>query len=332
MRLRWEEFGGNAYLELAAEAIRRTQRPLTPLEMLEVAQASGIMPTHLFGATMHKTLAARLSEHIRKYSQRSEFFRTAPATYYLHSLASDPNTPEEFRKVYIGNIRSKAIRKENVLVAPKEELQRRIYGEYVVFDEEYFAEMYKTICRFVDRRSAEDDDGLKQFVTFTLVIRGTKLLIYRRGKFTTTSERLQGQLSVGFGGHVNDQDFNLFSVGANAFRANAARELQEELFLDDYYREQYEAMERANVLGYINVDDSPDAEHHIAVLIAFEHKDDSVPKKGELSINQLEWLDLSSPLNDLSDFDLWSGLILRNIYEGKIRLGTEPSRAGQAAA
>jgi predicted NUDIX family phosphoesterase len=327
-----KEFAGNAYLWLAAEALTRARRPLTPLEMLDVAREDGFVPQHLFGATMHKTLAARLSEHIRRYSQSSKFFRTAPATYYLHSLAEEPNTPEEFRNVYIGNLRSKSIRKENVLVAPRGELQRRVYGEYVTFDEDTFSDMYRTICRFVDRRRAEDDHGLKQFVTFTLVVRGPKILIYRRGKFTTTSDELRGQLSVGFGGHVNDQDFNLFNRGSDAFRANATRELQEELFLDEYYREQYEAMDRASVLGYINVDDSPDARHHVAVLIAFKHKDDSVPKKGELSINQLEWLDLSTPLNDLSDFDLWSGMILRNLYEGNIKLDMGSNVGNQEAA
>lgn len=314
-----EHFGDNAYLILAAEALRRERRPLTPTEMLDVAQRDTFVPPHLFGATMHKTLAARLSEHIRRRSHDSSFFRTAPATYFLHSLANEPDTPEEYRKVHIGHLRSKSIRKENVLIASRDELEQRVYGQYVHFDETGFAEMYRTICRFADRRRAEEDDSVKQFVTFTLVFRGSRVLIHRRGNFTTASDRLRGQLSVGFGGHVNDRDFSLFSRGSDAFRANATRELQEELFLDEYYRG-FEAMERARVLGYVNVDDSPDAEHHIAVLIAFSHKDDSVPKKGELSINQLEWLDLSLPLNDLSDFDLWSGMILRNIYEGRIRL------------
>jgi predicted NUDIX family phosphoesterase len=247
-------------------------------------------------------------------------------------LANEPGIPDDFRKVHIGHLRSKSIRKENVLIAPRDELERQIYGQYVRFDEARFAEMYRTICKFVDRRKAEEDDDVKQFVTFTLVVRGSRILIYRRGNFTTTSERLKGQLSVGFGGHINDQDFNLFNLGSDAFRSNATRELKEELFLDEYYRESFEAMERAHVLGYINVDDSPDAEHHIAVLIAFRHKDDSVPKKGELSINHLQWQDLSCPLNDLSDFDLWSGMILRNIYEGKIRLEPEDALARQKVA
>jgi predicted NUDIX family phosphoesterase len=314
------DFRGNAYLWLAAEAVARAMRPLTPQEMLEIAHRDGFLPDHLFGVTMHKTLAARLSEHIRTESERSRFFRTAPATYFLHSLAERPETPDEFKHVHIGHLRSKSIRQENVLVAPRIELEQLIYGEYVPYDEQLFQGMYRSICRFVDRRRAEGDDSVKQFVTFTLVFHSRKILIYRRGKFTTTSDQLRGQLSVGFGGHVNDADFDLFSRGGDAFRANAARELKEELFLDEVYRERHEAIDRAKVLGYVNVDDSADAQHHVAVLIAFEHKSASLPKKGELSINQLSWLDLTTPLNDLSGFDLWSEMILRNIYEGRIRV------------
>lgn len=321
MTAHWGPFKGNAYLGVAAEAIRRERRPLTPAEILDIAERDEFLPEHLFGATMHKTLAARLAEHIRSESNKSLFFRTAPATFFLHELAEESSTPPEYQNVYVGHLRSKSIRKENVLVAPKDELSHIMYGDYIRFDEREFDEIYNGICKFMDRASAEEDDTVKQFVTFTLVVHGRKILIYRRGKFTTTSERLKGQLSVGFGGHVNDSDFDLFSQGKNAFRSNAARELKEELFLDEIYRERNDAMERTDVLGYINVDDSPDAEHHIAVLVAFHHTSAELPKKGELSINQLSWLDLGCPLNDLSDFDLWSGMILRNIYEGRIRIG-----------
>lgn len=322
MTAHWGTFGGNAYLSLAAEAIRRARRPLTPAEILGIAERDQFLPEHLFGATMHKTLGARLSEHIRSESGSSPFFRTAPATFFLHELANEPDTLPDYQTVYVGHLRSKSIRKENVLVAPRTELSKSIYGKYVHFDEHHFEKIYNDICKFMDRSKAEEDDTVKQFVTFTLVFHDRKILIHRRGKFTTTSERLKGQLSVGFGGHVNDKDFDLFSQGKDAFRSNAARELKEELFLDDIYRERDDAMKRTDVLGYINVDDSPDAEHHVAVLIAFEHLTPEIPKKGELSINQLSWLDLQCPLNDLSDFDLWSGMILQNIYEGRIRLGS----------
>lgn len=273
-------FGDNSYLKLAFKAIMYAREPLTPSEMLEVATSQGFKPPHLYGATMHKTLSARLAEYIRSESSRSEFFRTGPAKFYLHTLAEQSDAPPEFKNVFVGNLRTKSIRKESVLVAPTDELKSQIYGDYVPFDADKFERLYRDHCRFLDRSQAELDDTVKQFVTFTLVVHDEKILIYRRGSFTTTSDDLKGQLSVGFGGHVNNKDFDLFSHGAEAFRSNAARELREELFLDEIYRDRSEAAARASVIGYINVDDSADARHHIAVLVVFYHTSSSVPKKG----------------------------------------------------
>ncbi|MEO9601172.1 hypothetical protein [Parasphingorhabdus sp.] len=313
-------FGDNAYLNVAYQAILQKKTPLSPSEILDFAREEGFLPSHLSGLRMDKTLAARLSENIRQKSSRSAFYRTGPAKYFLHEVASLVGTPEEYKQAYAGHLRTKSIRKENVLVAPKDQLNSLIYGEYTPFSDDEFKNLYERECKFVDRASAETDDTLKQFVTFTLVYYGSKLLIYKRGKFTTTSDELKGQLSVGFGGHINDQDFDLFNMGSDAFRNNAVRELREELFLDDVYADVTDTEERTEILGYVNVDDNFDARHHIAVLVAFHHKNDEIPKKGELSINQLSWLDLSHRLNDLSSFDLWSEMILRNIYTGKIKL------------
>ena len=311
-------FSQNAYLKLAYDAILHLNKPLSPLEMLDVARSEGFLPSHLFGATMHKTLSARLAEHIRAESNGSVFFRTGPAKFFLHTLTSAPNIPDEYKRAFVGTLRAKTIRKERVLVAKKDDLRQLISGEFIPYHENDFQSFYESHCRFVDRAKAEVNDEIKQFVTFTLVFHESNILMYRRGKFTTTSETLKGQKSVGFGGHVNDQDFDLFNRGGDAFRNNAARELKEELFLDEVYKERYEAENQTKVLGYINVDDSPDAMHHIAVLVAFFHREASLPKKGELSINQLAWHDLNDRLNDLSEFDLWSGMILKNIYSGKI--------------
>lgn len=312
--------GGNSYLAIAYEAIWLSRKPLTPLQMLSLAKERGFLPAHLTGRTMHKTLSARLAEHIRERSEKSLFYRTAPGTFFVHSLASDKSLPDEYKSVFVGNLRAKTIRKENVLVAPRSALKGRIYGDFVPFDKVYFDDLFKSHCVFVDRASAEVNHDVKQFVTFTLVVHETKILVHKRGKFSTASDELKGQLSVGFGGHVSDEDFTLFSLGSDAFRANAARELREELFLDEYYNSIAETRHRADVVGYINVDDSEDARHHIAVLVIFKHKSPNLPRKGELSINALKWIDIENRLNDLSQYDLWSSMILENIYQGKISI------------
>lgn len=312
----------NAYLALAHRAILTTRRPMTPIEMLEVARNAGFLPSHLHGDTMHKTLQARLSEVIQKQGSKSAFYRTRPATFFLQSLAESPETPSEYKKVYKGNPRSKQIRKEDVLVMDRTRLKGMIYGEFVHFDHDAFSGIYQSECFYMDRKTAELDSTVKQFVTFTLVHHGTKLLVYRRGKFTTTSDRLKGQMTVGFGGHVNNKDFDLFHRAGDGFRNNAARELREELYLGDMYDDIEETIERTNVVGFINVDTSEDAEHHIAVLTTFQHKNEKLPQKGELSINQIAWHDLRNKYNDLSDFDHWSQLILKGLYAGTIQLNS----------
>lgn len=310
----------DSYLQLASKAIELARRPLTPREMLTLARDNGFLPTHLTGVTMHKTLMARLAEHIHRASADADFFRTGPGSFFLHSLVNDPEIPDTYKHVYLGHRRSKSIRKENVLVAPRDILESEIYGDFVPYSEDTFVDLYKTVLSFEDRAQAEKNSSIKQFVTFTLIFHEDKILTYRRGKFTTTSDTLKGQLSVGFGGHVNDQDFTLFSQGGDAFRENAARELREELFFDNLYRDFQETISRTSLIGYMNVDGDDDAEHHIAVLVAFRHCSDQLPKKGELSINQLSWLDLSSRKNDLSQFDFWSEIILQNIYDGRLRI------------
>lgn len=312
--------GRDSYLQIAEKALEIARRPLTPREMLQSARENGFMPDHLTGATMHKTLMARLAEHIRTANAKAEFYRTAPGSFFLHSLARDPAIPDTYKQVYRGHLRSKAIRKENVLIAPRNVLETEIYGDFVPYDENHFKELYRSLLVFTDRAGAELNHDVKQFVTFTLVFHKSNILTYRRGKFTTTSDTLKGQLSIGFGGHVNDQDFTLFSLGGDALRFNAARELREELFLADIDRDFDDTLDRTRLMGYVNVDGDDDAEHHIAVLVAFRHATADLPKKGELSINQLNWLDLTRRRNDLSQFDFWSAIILQNIYDGRIKI------------
>lgn len=309
----------NSYLRIAYRAILVQNRPLKAEEILKVAAEFGFLPDHLHGSTPHKTLNARLSEHILERGSSSLFFRTAPATYFLTDLAEAPGATERY-KVFHGWRRSKTVRSENVLVGSTEQLLKKFGTGLIEFVEGTFRSVYDDFLFFKLREEAEEDSSVKQFVTFTIFHYGRQILIHRRGRFSTASELLKGAYSVGFGGHLNDEDFDMFTSGSDALKHNASRELWEELYLDEQYPSIDDVKKRMSVQAYINVDDTEDARHHIAVLTSFEHKDSTLPKKGELSINELQWLDITAPLNDVSRFDLWSQLILANIYSGKIKL------------
>lgn len=306
----------DSYLRVAYIAISIARRPLHADEILSIAHRYEFFPDHLTGKTPNKTLNARLAEHIRAGGAGTVFFRTGPATYFLTSLAEERFESKSY-EVFHGERRAKTIKNENVLVAPREKLSTRIYGEHTPFEEQKFQRLFRDVCFFEDRKKAEFDDGLKQFVTFSLFRHGTKVLTYRRGRYTSTSEDLKDCYSVGFGGHINDQDFGLFDHGGAAIKYNSSRELFEELYLGAYYHTVDDISARSKILGYINVDEGTDAQHHVAVLVLFDHDFGELPKKGELSINELQWFDLDFRLNDISRFDLWSRIILRNIHDGR---------------
>lgn len=309
----------NSYLKVAYRAILIANRPLRATEILETAEDFGFLPDHLFGATQHKTLNARLSEHILEKGSDSLFFRTAPGTYFLSDLAERMPTDNAYR-VFHGVRRSKEVQNETVLVCEKADLSSLVGYGFAPYDEDDFRAAFENIMFFKERIAAERDDTVKQFVTFTIFHYNQHILVHRRGRYSTASERLKGAYSVGFGGHVNSEDFDLFNSGGEALVHNAARELWEELYLDAQYTNINEVKSRTTICSYINVDDTEDAQHHVAVLVKVRHRSKKLPSKGELSINELHWLDTTVALNDLSKFDLWSQLILENIYRGEIHL------------
>lgn len=313
----------DSYLTIAYLALRLEDRPLHTSEILRTARRYKFFPSHLTGKTPHKTLNARLAEHIRKEGVSSLFYRTAPATYFLSKKAA--RLPAEQQPgVFHGIRRDKVVKKENVLVVDKATLHQTFSGSLFQFDRTAFDAFFQEHCFFMDRAEAEKSETVKQFVSFTVFHHQHEILVYRRGKYSTASDQLKGAYSVGFGGHVSDDDFTLFATGADAIIENSSRELMEELYLAQMYQSLDELSDRSSIVGIMNVDDSADAQHHVAMLISFSHHSRKLPKKGELSINDLRWLDTRVRLNDISDFDLWSGLILENIFSGQIDLRDKP--------
>lgn len=207
------------------------------------------------------------------------FFPTGPSTFYMYFLTERPNTPDEFKKAYVRNLRIKVIRKENVLAVSKDILHDQIYDEFAELDERDFPFLFDHHCRFMDRWLAETDVSVQQLMTFILVVSSTKMLIYRVATFLSRSDEPKVQSSIGFGRHIDDDDFAFFHNGYAALKANAARELREELFFDRIYYSYRSTLNMTRVVRYSNVGDNFDAQHHITVLMEFCYKSDEPPRR-----------------------------------------------------
>lgn len=305
----------NSYLRIAYLALLAARRPLHASDILSVADKLGIMPDHLFGETQVKTLNARLSIEIKEKSTQSLFFRTGPAVYFLRELANNDQLQNEYLE-FRGEIRRRPISEEKILVAPRAELEGFVKGDFVDIESVDVDSMLSKTAYFKDRWAAELDTSVKQFVSYTLVRSKSRFLVFQRGKYSNSSENLQDTLSIAFGGHVSEVDFDLFHSGDSAFLNNSSREFLEELDWSGYYKTADDVSLESEVLGFINVDSNSDALQHIAVVVIVDHASPMTPTRGELGISKPTWFETDQLEATRSSFDLWSRILIDRILEG----------------
>jgi dephospho-CoA kinase len=107
----------------------------------------------------------------------------------------------------------------------------------------------------------------------------------------------------------------MFTYQDHGIRANAAREISEEIrFKTGRPDIDPTAIE---FMGVLNDDSSDVGLRHLAVVLRY-WASSSVqwdrPLRGEASVSQLQWIDLSKPKLNLLDFEYWSQLCLRKFY------------------
>ena len=108
--------------------------------------------------------------------------------------------------------------------------------------------------RFVPRHKAEQDDSLKQLIPYFLICHEDRIWCYVRGK-KSGEERLVAKASLGIGGHMNNQDLDLFD---NIYDRAAIRELEEEVVLPKGYTHK--------VVALLNDDLTPVGRVHLGVI------------------------------------------------------------------
>lgn len=150
----------------------------------------------------------------------------------------------------------------------------------------------KEAVKFAPRSTAETDTSLKQLIPYVAVIAGDSILMYERG-MSGSEERLHSQLSIGIGGHINEEDDAedpLF-----AFINGSIREIQEEIGIkigaDDLMQSLY---------GLINDESNPVGQVHLGVGFAIrisEEDKEHVIKSCEDCLANAKFI----PIIDLED-------------------------------
>lgn len=158
------------------------------------------------------------------------------------------------------------------------------------------------------RHEMENNPLFKQIIPYALIVRGDKILTYRRAKGSGEG-RLLGKKSIGFGGHVDHirmEEWNNVLAIVNA----ANRELEEEVGFKITLMSQ---------IGYIfcmiNNDADEVGEVHIGVGMKFNAPHNWEPEQREDGVAELEWATMDELMEDYDEYETWSQMLIYHLLK-----------------
>ncbi len=199
---------------------------------------------------------------------------------------------------------------EQILVVPRSVIfadEKNAFNGFIGKDDARYKEIVSTFGDFdVKRRGdMEEDPSYKQLISYVIIKSDSEdaTLVYKRLGGGGES-RLHGLLSIGVGGHMNDvpEVSNIESK----LSVNAERELEEEVGLSA------EAVKDMEIMGLINDDDNEVGKVHIGLVLGVKVDPVSVTSKEEDTL-ELIW-EKDGKLKDMSPYESWSELIIRDAY------------------
>ncbi len=299
----------DSYLSIARKVLEHARRPLTPREILREAYRFDLVPFHLHGATQHKTLQARLSEHIVEFRDNGIFFRTAPGKFFLRSFLDDSTIPEEFRKPIVARRRTRELRRKDVLTLSRRDLPPEIDAGSALSTEMLFNHLFSHAYDYVSDLKLRTVDEVAIW-SFVVVIRDSEVLTYRQGRYREDRDGFFQRRSIGFYAPVIRSDRSLFDQLDHGLVASGLETLAVDLDLMDN-SEWHRLARNAKLHEVIFVAADQRADLLGIVRLDFPHWFEPLTRR--LAINDLAWQDLATPANHVEDYDPWSQVVLHQV-------------------
>jgi hypothetical protein len=300
----------NAYLVIAQKVLAAIKKPLSAREILECAYMSELMPYHLYGATQHKTLQARISEDIRKHGERSLFYRTDRGVFYLKSLRDKSELSDKEKAGIEARPRYRELNKYPVLKVSKDAL--------IGVGDEFINP--KEIGKFLvpenhEYKLLKDKNAVTSatFWVFVIVRKENSILTYRHGRYRENRDGFINHRSIGFTAllkatdktFLDQEDHGVITVGISSTYADLGVPLQH------FNLEEEKANANIEFLTYFeNEKNAGD----LICVVTYNSPNWLEPLKRRLAINNLEWLSCSTMPNNMQDFDAWSQRILPELF------------------
>ncbi len=154
---------------------------------------------------------------------------------------------------------------------------------------------------YLNRSDAEQDKRYKQLIPYVLILCNDRILRYRRGKGGQET-RLHGLFSVGIGGHIADEDDNLFSTH-RGYHDGMRRELKEEVDIE---------VANEAAVAVINDDSTEVGFVHFGVVHVMHVASEEIVGRRS-GIVAPEFVSIADATKDLSTYETWSRFCLENL-------------------
>jgi predicted NUDIX family phosphoesterase len=189
---------------------------------------------------------------------------------------------------------------EQVLVIPASRLSvlRPIEGFRYFDNGEKDYVLDTSAMLFMPRSEAERNPEYKQLIPYVIFACENSIFTYRRSG--GGEKRLEGNLSVGVGGHINPVDFD----SVDPYMAGMKRELAEEVAIYTEFEE---------VTGGLLYDPSTEVgKVHLGIVHAMECSSESI-HANESSLADARFMDMYEVTNRMDEFEAWSKFAIEGI-------------------
>ncbi|MEA1884312.1 MAG: NUDIX hydrolase [Thermotogota bacterium] len=191
--------------------------------------------------------------------------------------------------------------KEDILVIETENLKEFIKGNPGLkdADEKILFGIIEKNGLFKDRDTVEQDPYYKQIIPYIAMV-NEKIEILTLKRLTTQSEkRLHNKISLGVGGHVNNEDSK---TPLDAFKKGMQREIDEEV--------KVKLMETPEFLGVIYDSTTSVGQVHLGMAYKVKIEFYGINEKDKFDYT---WKRTDELTNDIEAMENWSKFILKKL-------------------
>jgi len=299
------------YLEAARIVLKQSDRPMTVSEIVREIQKRQII--EFTSLTPARSMNARLSVDIRRNGDASGFKRTGRGLYTLRNRPVDENIGQPHQK--------RIAQSTKVLVFPSSKLDSLGHFHGIRKDYERYANVLLSPedSFLMSRLTAEEDSNYKQIVSYVMVKYKDSLLRFTRGVVSSVGQYLRGQYSIGFGGHVEDRDWPrdwpIFGYPDAGYNNSVIRELVEEIGTSplDFSPHNF------RLVGVLNDDSTELGRRHFAFIHLLELPSPKF-KKGEKSINRLQFIEIPRLADEFEQYEYWSKLCIQTYFGERLAI------------